>query len=86
MKILALISNFALLGFVCYCLFKSGIPKSNEDIVAFSVMTLTPILNLVALFFSGIGENWLSLYLKRKALEEQRRIDKLAQKDEHRLN
>jgi hypothetical protein len=35
-----------------------------------------PISSLTALFFIG-GESWLRLYLKRKALEEKQKIEKL---------
>mgnify|MGYP000954783540 CR=1 FL=1 len=35
------------------------------------------VLNLIALHETGKGSSWLSLYLKRRKLEEQKRIKEL---------
>jgi len=88
MKILAIIANLGWLVFFIYVFAtdKNSSPKTNSDIVGIPLVFLTIILNLAVLIFFDKSRDWLSLYLKRKALEEQKKIDKLAEKDDHKRN
>ncbi len=75
MKILATILNILLIGVVIVEFFKSGIPKGNDWWI-FIPLVFAPIFSIIALYIQK-GDNWLSLFLKRKALEEKQKIDQL---------
>ena len=75
MKWLAIASNSILILTLGYLLASKGTP-SDEEIPIFFIFLATPILSLIALLNIG-GNSWLGLYFKRKALEEQQRINKL---------
>jgi hypothetical protein len=47
-----------------------------KTVFLFFMFFAVPISSLLALIKSG-GDNWLGLYLKRKALEEKRKIEQL---------
>lgn len=73
----AIVLNVALIGFVLYLLLTKGTPRDDEILVAVFLIA-TPIASLLALTVaSGTSESLLSLYFKRKALEEKQRIRKL---------
>lgn len=73
MRIIAGILNIAVLGVVVYFVSKEGV----SNVPAVSLWVGTAVANLIALFFPIKNAGWLALYMKRKALEEQRRIDEL---------
>lgn len=77
MKTLAALLNIAVLGLAIYLTMKHGLPNSNEDWWMFWLMIAAPIASLIALFTGGSSKGWLSLYLQRKALEEQQKIEAL---------
>ena len=77
MKTLAILFNLLLLGVVSYLFAKEGVPKGNEILLVIP-LTLAPVFSLITIF-AGKRDNWLSLYLKRKALEEKQKIDQLTQ-------
>lgn len=83
MKIIATAFNIGLLALLGYILNEDGIPKSNDDALFCLLIFLTPISNLYLIYFSGksASENILSLYFKRKALEEKQKIAALQKKD-----
>jgi len=74
MRILAILFNLLLIGVVIFLLAKNGIPKGN-DWLTFIPVIFAPIFSLIVFFRKD--DNWLSLYLKRKALEEKQKIDQL---------
>lgn len=76
MKITAIILNFLLLVTVIYLFMTKGAPNEDELFLVF-VLFAAPISSLVALFVKG-GDSWLSLYLKRKTLEERKKIKDLS--------
>ena len=80
MKIVALICNIVLFGFTCLVLVTDGPPKEAGYIIVTLLSVLTPILSLVVLFRIGASDGWLGVPMKRKAQEEQRKIDELARK------
>jgi hypothetical protein len=77
MRYLAILFNLLLLGMVIFFCVTEGVPSGGDDFVWFMLMTLAPVFSLIAIFGSK-GNNLLSLYLKRKALEEKRKIDQLS--------
>ena len=83
MRKVAYALNIAMIGFVIYNLAKSGIPKAN-DVWIVLLISLTPIANLFAIHIqpnptgrSWFGKTWLGLFLERKRLEEERRIQNI---------
>lgn len=80
MRVLAILSNCGLLGFACIELAKSGLPNGAKLWFVLLIVA-TPILNLIALFLLRGGKGWFSLYLERKTLEEQRKIDEIKKHD-----
>ena len=80
MRILAILLNVLL---ICMGLFlllveKSGDTKTAKLLIVYGLLFASPIASTAALFFSRERRgNWIGLYFKRKALEEQMRIDEL---------
>jgi hypothetical protein len=77
MRVLAIIANFGLLGFTAYEFLSHGLPTTGSDWGIFAFLVIAPIFSLVALFTTQESKSWLALFLKRKALEEQKKIDEL---------
>jgi hypothetical protein len=77
MRAIAIGLNFLVLGAVLYLFLSSdpGYPK-GKDLALMVLFLVAPIASLVALDFSG-RDGWLTLFLKRKALEEKKRIERL---------
>ncbi len=75
MKTVAAICNVVWFGFTCLVLVTDGFPKEAGYIFISLLHLLTPLLTLVVLFRSGASDGWLGLRTKRKALEEERKID-----------
>jgi NADH:ubiquinone oxidoreductase subunit 4 (subunit M) len=60
MRIVAIISNIVFFGFVCWALVDQYPHPEEDGVIAFTLlMVLTPLLNLVVLFRSGVGDGWL---------------------------
>lgn len=78
MRTIATLLNIALLLAVAFLVLEEGAPKGGY-IWLFVLMVLAPLSALLALRFGG-AQDWLSLVLQRKALEEKRKIDELARK------
>ena len=75
MRIPAIILNVGLLLYIAFMLAKHGVPK-GEDLFFAALFTIVPIVNIFGLWNVG-GDGWISLYFRRKALEERRKIDDL---------
>lgn len=78
MKWIAVALNILLIVVVSTLVLSSS-PSSEKDWLLALLFFATPIASLFALFLST-QESWLGLYLKRKALEEKKRIRELEQK------
>ncbi|MER1940632.1 hypothetical protein ABS755_07980 [Castellaniella sp. FW104-16D08] len=78
MKYIAVIANIALLVFVAYGTAQHGAPNSTEDQVLVTLLLVVPLLNLLALWRVVPAPEIIRLFLKRKALEEQQKIDALS--------
>ncbi len=73
MKIVAIICNIVLLGFVCWAIVDQYPHPEEDGVIPFAVLTvMTPILTLVALIRSG-GSSWLGYHLRDRVQEEKRR-------------
>lgn len=75
MRILTIVLNALLLLYIGYMLTKHGVPK-GEDLIFATLFTIVPIFNIAAMW-NFQGDDWISLFLQRKALEEKRKIDEL---------
>ena len=75
MRTIAVLLNIALLTGIGYLLFVNGLPKA-QDFWPLALLTLAPAASLIALRL-GPAQDWLSLLLQRKALEERRKIEEL---------
>lgn len=78
MKIMAVICNIVLFGFTCLVLLVDGLPKAVSYIVFTLWLLLTLILSSVVISRSGASDGWLGHPMKRKASEEQKKIDDLS--------
>ena len=76
MRTSAIFANLLLLGLAIYRLTRNVDFRDGEG--AMMVAIFAAILSsLIALLTHPEGHGWLSLMLRRKALEEQRRIEEL---------
>jgi hypothetical protein len=78
MRTFATLIDLALLITIGVLIADSGVPK-GKDLWFFVLVVLAPLTSLIALRFNG-AQDWLSLLLQRKALEEKRRIEELNRK------
>ena len=78
-KFFAVIANLCLLGTAVLFFVTEGPPREGRGFFIAILMILAPILSFIAMLRHS-GENWLSLYLRRKAIEEQAKIDRLTNK------
>jgi Gpi18-like mannosyltransferase len=76
MKFISIILNILCLITISYLLIKNGFPASHREIFLVIIFIITPIINLLYITIWS-GNTWLSLYLKRKMLEEQKKIEEL---------
>ena len=70
-KTIAILANFGFLIYISFMIGSEGLPYDN--LVSFLLIVSFFILNLFVIIF-GNGNNWLSLYFKRKAIEEKKKI------------
>ena len=75
MRNIAIVLNFSLLIFLGFMLIQEGLSKGKE-LLFLVFLTIVPVVSIYALWDSR-GSDWVSLYFRRKALEEQRKIDEL---------
>lgn len=77
MRTLAILLNALLIctGLFLLVVVKSGDTFTLKLVLVYGLLFAAPIASLVALFFgSDHHANWISLYFKRKALEEQKKL------------
>jgi len=79
MKILAALLNFGLLVLLGFHLITDGMPSSSEDIFLCILIFAAPSASLWSLYIASPAgsENILSLYFRRKSLEEKMKIAEL---------
>ena len=74
MKILAYILNVAFIIFLFISVFSETKP-SGRDIFLLCIFFLFATINVTALFLSSNGKNILSLFLERKRLEQEQKLN-----------
>jgi hypothetical protein len=79
MRIIAVLSNIALLSFVGYLLFDRGLPDSLREQLALVLLVIAPGSALISLLV-GHEHSLIALMLERRALGEKRRIEELRSK------
>ena len=75
MRILAVLANVAWLVFIVVTMLKDR--PSGSDVWGLLAAISTLLLNIVLLTLRSTTPNWLSLFLQRRALEEQQKISAL---------
>jgi len=75
-RAIAIALNIILVGTVIYLMLTVGVGPSGEQVAFAALCIAAPIASLLAFYFNR-GESWLSLYLKRKTLEEKAKIERL---------
>ncbi|MEF8719477.1 MAG: hypothetical protein V5B44_17850 [Candidatus Accumulibacter necessarius] len=75
MRNIATLLNISLLITVAYLMVKFGPPHAGNAWI-FTLMVLAPLASLWVIRH-GTAQDWLSLFLQRKALEEQKKVDEL---------
>lgn len=80
MKILASALNIALFGWACFMLTDKGFPSFDDSEFLLVVLFIfSPLFALIALYLPNV-DSWASLYVKRKMLEEKKKIEALGAK------
>ena len=73
-------ADIGALGFVIFMTFKEP-PHRGEQIAVVAGIYILILANLIYVYLnksgSESGESWLSLYFKRKTLEEKKKIEAL---------
>lgn len=77
LKILTSLINFSLLIFLISIPLIEKYFGGLEDWLILIGLLIVLILNTYFVFLSPASEDWLSLFLQRKALEEKRKIEEL---------
>ena len=75
MRPIAIVLSVLQIATFFYLIVTRGAP-SGKDLPLAVLLIATPIATLLIFYFSG-SEGWLSLYFKRKTLEERKKIERL---------
>ena len=76
MRIAAIVLNIILLILAVYLLLTQGFPTGY--FLVWLIILLCPVVNLITLLTSSKSDNhFLSMYFKRRCLEEKKRIEAL---------
>jgi len=79
LKIIAILLNIIFLGWFLYMSVKEGFGEIEAGtILLISLFLLLPIVNILALVLGK--DNWITLYFKRKAMEEKKKISEIEDK------
>ena len=76
MRIVAIVLNVVLLASFVVLIAAEGIPTKAIEWLILTLWVLAPVSSLIAILRENCGR-WLSLWLERKALEEQKKIEAL---------
>lgn len=75
MRTFAIALNILLLATAGYSFARYGMGNDRSELLLVLLVFLAPVVNILAILVAK--ENWLTLYLQRKALEEKLRIEGL---------
>lgn len=76
MRNIAIALNLLVIGSVIYLVWSSESEMRGKDLALAVLFISGPIASLLAFYVSS-GDGWLSFFLKRKALEEKAKFDRL---------
>ncbi|MCB1951152.1 MAG: hypothetical protein KDF61_04015 [Rhodocyclaceae bacterium] len=74
LRFLSYSANIALFCLALFLMADKGLPDRSEDVLIFALLLAAPVASIGALVLSPSAESWPTLWLKRKALEEKKRI------------
>jgi hypothetical protein len=79
MKVLAIILNLTQLAIIIYIVSKDGLPHGDGDAGMMLIFVGASVFALLHIFMNGSGKNssFIGLWIQRKKLEEQQKIDRL---------
>jgi hypothetical protein len=78
-KAIATLLNTAILIAFFYASLSKGFPFPSDwvDVLMMSLVLIVPTINIFAIWGEAKDDSWFQLFLKRKALEEKKKIEKL---------
>ena len=76
MRIMSLALNTMMLLMGLYFWVDNGNPNRIEELILLILLMITPLFNTLYILQNS-GDNFISLYLKRKAMEEKMKIEKM---------
>jgi hypothetical protein len=76
MRIMSLALNTMMLLMGLYFWVDNGNPNRIEELILLILLMITPLFNILYILQNS-GDNFISLYLKRKAMEEKMKIEKM---------
>jgi len=81
-RIIAISLNILFLVLFVWISIEEGTPidEGIEFLFLWLLLIATPLFNLCYIFLANSKDNWFSLFLKRKALEEKKKIEELLNK------
>ena len=74
MKYILMLLNLVMIFLIGWLLFYLGGPSGKKETIVIIFLVITPIVSLFTLL-TNYSDDWLSLFLRRKALEEQIKIN-----------
>ena len=82
MRNIAIIANVILLGVsIWLSIDEMSGGLDAEELFFISIFLITPVLSLIVLVSTNrTADSWISLWFKRKALEEKKKIEELSSK------
>jgi hypothetical protein len=80
MRRIALVLNVGVLIALGYFTFVEGINDPNTTSILVLILMAGAALSAIVALWGPLPYGWLALYFKRKAIEEQNRIDELEKK------
>ena len=78
---IAISINISGIIFFMYIFTKEGVYSLEDGLILLGILSAF-VINILAIigYKKAKGESWLSLFLKRKTLEEKKRIEEIQQK------
>jgi len=76
MKVIVLLGNAGFMTFFVYLILED-LGFSSEDLFLLLPLVLLLLLNTYLVYYQKIGDDFISLWLKRKSLEEKKKINEL---------
>jgi hypothetical protein len=79
MFVFSMLMNVVLILMAVFLMIDEG-SLNTEELLIYSILIVTPIVNIITLFSGGKNNNWFTLYFKRKSMEEKMKIEKMSDK------